>query len=284
MNKKKIKEKYKILNKFLKAIKDDSIDGYASQCSYYTILSFIPFIILLLTLIQYTGLSQEFLFKAISSIIPSNMNEIVIKIIKEVYSKSLGTISISIIFTIWSAGKGLYALSKGLHRMYNTEKGESTNYMMLRVRAVIGTILFIAFLAIGLTVLVFSSSLLSFFQEKFGILESFKVIIELLIKILFFIVTVFVFTCIYKFMPKHKVTFKSQIYGGIFGAIALNIVSFVFAKYLDIFKGFSITYGSLTTLMLIMMWTYSCFYTVFIGAKLNKIINNRKMNKTIENN
>ena len=78
-------------------------------------------------------------------------------------------------------------------------------------------------------------------------------------------------------MPKHKVSFKSQLYGATFGAIALNIVSFVFAKYLDIFKNFSITYGSLTTLMLIMMWTYSCFYTVFLGAELNKLINRKRM-------
>ena len=68
-------------------------------------------------------------------------------------------------------------------------------------------------------------------------------------------------------------TFRSQIYGAIFGAIALNVISFVFSRYLTIFKGFSITYGSLTTLMLIMMWTYSCFYTVFLGAELNKVIN-----------
>ena len=77
-------------------------------------------------------------------------------------------------------------------------------------------------------------------------------------------------------MPNHKVTFKSQIPGAIFGAIALNVISFVFSKYLDIFKGFSITYGSLTTLMLIMMWTYSCFYSLFLGAELNKIMNKMK--------
>ena len=74
-------------------------------------------------------------------------------------------------------------------------------------------------------------------------------------------------------MPRHKVTLISQSYGAIFGAIALNIISFIFSQYLNIFKGFSITYGSLTTLMLIMMWTYSCFYTVLLGAELNKLVN-----------
>ena len=88
----------------------------------------------------------------------------------------------------------------------------------------------------------------------------------------FIFATFIVFLLLYKFMPKHKVTFKSQIPGAIFGAIALNVISFVFSKYLYIFKGFSITYGSLTTLMLIMMWTYSCFYILFFGAELNKFV------------
>ena len=78
-------------------------------------------------------------------------------------------------------------------------------------------------------------------------------------------------------MPKHRVSIKSQVYGALFGAISLNIISFVFSRYLTIFKGFSITYGSLTTLMLVMMWTYSCFYTVFLGAELNKFINKNKI-------
>ena len=84
--------------------------------------------------------------------------------------------------------------------------------------------------------------------------------------------TFIVFLIVYKIMPKRKITIKSQIPGAIIGAILLNIVSFVFSKYLDIFKGFSITYGSLTTLMLIMMWTYSCFYTLFLGAEINKML------------
>ena len=73
-------------------------------------------------------------------------------------------------------------------------------------------------------------------------------------------------------MPRHKVTFKSQIPGAIFGAIGLNLISFIFSSYLDIFKGFSVTYGSLTTLILVMMWTYSCFYAVFLGAEINNIL------------
>lgn len=274
-----IKSKFKTIKKVYKSMGTDNISDYSSQCSYYTILSFIPFIILLLTLIQYTGINQETLFDIISRIIPSSMNSIVINIIEEVYSKSLGTISVSIIFTLWSAGKGFYALTRGLHKIYKTDSSESSSYIHLRIRVIIETIVFIILIILGMIGMVFGNNLLSILQNKFGIFKGFTLLINLLTKILFLMSTSMVFAVVYKFIPNHKVTLKSQIYGAVFGAIALNIISFVFSKYLDIFKGFSITYGSLTTLMLVMMWTYSCFYTVFLGAEINKIINIHKDRK-----
>lgn len=247
-----------------------NISTFSAQCSYYTILSFIPFIILLLTLIQYTGLEQERLFILISKLVPSNMNEFVLGIVKEVYSKSIGTISLSIIITMWSAGRGLLALTRGLHSAYDINDKKSNSAVYLRIKAIIETIIFIIFIVLGLVLLVFGSSLISIIQNYFGILKNVDAIWGIITELGFIFITFIVFLCVYKFLPKHKVTFKSQIPGAIFGALGLNIISFVFSRYLDIFKGFSITYGSLTTLILIMTWTYACFYTIFLGAELNQ--------------
>ena len=276
MKKINFKKIYKIIEKLFKNMGEDLVSEYSAQCSYYTILSFIPFIILVLTMIQYTGVGPQALFNAISKIIPSSMNEIILDIVQEVYSKSIGTISISIIFTIWSAGKGLFALNKGLQSVYNTNNKESASYIYLRVKAIIETIMFIILIVLCLTLLVFGNSLIEIIQKYVGGLENYNTISAIVTQIGLILITFLIFLLLYKFMPKHKVSFKSQIYGAIFGAIALNIISIVFSKYLYIFKGFSITYGSLATLMLIMMWIYSCFYTVFFGAELNKLINNKK--------
>lgn len=123
------KEKWAIIDRLFKNMDNDHISEYSAQCSYYTILSFIPFIILLITMIQYTSIEQQALLEAISKIIPASMNEMVLGIVREVYSKSIGTISISIIFTLWSAGKGLYALTKGLQGVYkvNSEEANKCN-------------------------------------------------------------------------------------------------------------------------------------------------------------
>ena len=276
----KISKRMKQFNMILKNSGDDHISEYSAQCSYYTILSFIPFVILLITLIQYTNIQQQTLFDVISKIIPSSMNEFVIGIVREVYSKSIGTISISIVFTLWSAGKGLFALTKGLHSVYNTGEDKEKSVIYLRIMALIETVIFIVLIMLGMVLLVFGNSLKSLMQQRFGALENFSAFSQVGTELGFIFATFVIFLFLYRFMPNHKVTFKSQIPGAIFGALALNIISFVFSKYLDIFKGFSITYGSLTTLMLIMMWTYSCFYSLFLGAELNKTLKNiRKKSK-----
>ena len=276
MTKINFKEKYKMVQKIFENMREDHVSEFSAQCSYYTILSFIPFVILLITLIQYTNIDQQTLFDVIAKIVPSSMNEFVLGIVREVYSKSIGTISISIIFTLWSAGKGLFALMKGLHSVYNINGEKEKSVIYLRLMSIIETVIFIVLIMLGLVLLVFGNSLKSIIQDHFGILENFNTFLQTLTELGFIFATFIVFLLLYKFMPKHKVTFKSQLPGAIFGAIALNVISFVFSKYLYIFKGFSITYGSLTTLMLIMMWTYSCFYTLFLGAELNKVVKNKK--------
>ena len=81
-----------------------------------------------------------------------------------------------------------------------------------------------------------------------------------------------VFMIMYKFIPKHKYKFKSQIPGAIFSAVACNIISIFYSIYVNIFTGFSVMYGSLTTVVLAMMWVYACMYSILLGATINKMI------------
>lgn len=280
MNITNIKNKFRLLQKMYEKMwrnmKKDHISASAAQCAYYVILSFIPFVILLLTLIQYTNIQPQQLFNIISKVIPESMSEIVLGVIMEVYSKSIGTISISLIFTLFSADRGLYALIKGLHSVYNFNDDEEKSFIYLKLMSLLKTVAFIVIMVVGLVLLVFGSSIISTIQENFGLLKGYTLFSKIITYVIALLVIFVVFLCIYKFIPGHKITFKSQIRGAAFGSIALNVVSFVFARYLDIFKGFSITYGSLTTLMLIMMWTYTCFYIIFLGAEINKFYNMKK--------
>lgn len=275
-----IKSKIPTAQKVLDNMEKDHISESSAQCAYYVILSFVPFIILLLTLIQYTSVQPQQLFNLISEVMPSNMSEMILNVVMEIYSKSIGTVSLSLIFVLFAADRGLFALTKGLHLVYNFNDSKKKSVLYLKAMSLLKTVIFIIMIVVGLVILVFGESIISTMQENFGLLENYTIISNIVTHIIFILITFIAFICIYKFIPSHKLTFKSQIPGAIFGSFALNIVSFIFSKYLDIFKGFSTTYGSLTALMLVMMWTYACFYIIFLGAEINKFYN---MKKTVHN-
>ena len=74
---------WKNIKNFCIKLGEHHISEYTAQCAYYTILSFIPFIVLIVTLIQYTGISQSTLNSVIQKLIPETMNETLRKIAKK---------------------------------------------------------------------------------------------------------------------------------------------------------------------------------------------------------
>lgn len=270
----------KVINRIKYYIEDINIsyiDEHAAGCAYYTILAFIPLILLILTLTKYFGIDEIFFIYILEGIIPGDvLNDAIISIVKEVQSKSVGTITISAVVTLWSAGRGFFALCKGLNAVYKVET--KNEYIRFKLRALISTIIFIIAVILSLVILVFGNSINIFLQEKFNI---FNKLINFLLKskiVISIILLTIIFTILYKFIPKHKYKLKNQIPGAIFASIACNIVSIFYSIYIDIFTGFSFMYGSLTTIVLAMLWIYACMYSILVGASINKknLDNNKK--------
>ena len=273
-------EKIKIIKEkieyFLKVIQKHNVSEYAAQCAYYIVLSFIPFIIILLTLIQYIGIDKENLLIIIQTIIPETMNETVLGIIREVYSKSLGTISISLIFIIWSAGKGFYSLCKGLQVVY--ERKKKSTYIFLKLDSILFTTVFSGLIVATLVLMVFGKTLNNFINEKFNNANIFGFVFY--IRNIIIALGLFAFLImIYKFIPKNKNKWRDQIPGAIIATLGWVVISRIFSIYLSLFKGFSLMYGSLTTIILIMMWVYFCIYMILIGAEINSLLIKKKKMK-----
>ena len=79
---------------FFDKLNKDHINEYTAQCAYYTFLSFIPFIILLLSLIKYVNIEKDTLAYILEAILPSIMKNSILDIIQEMYSKSFEAVCI----------------------------------------------------------------------------------------------------------------------------------------------------------------------------------------------
>ena len=249
-------------------IQKHNISEYTAQCAYYTILSFIPFIMLIVTLIQYSGIPKELLLSVLQNIIPETMADTTIDIIQEVYSKSIGTVSISALFVFWSARKSFYALSKGLHVIYETDK--EYNFWILQIKSLLLTAFLVIAIVSVLVISVFGDNILDFIKIKFDISNNITNIFNIS-KLGVYGVLFIILLLIYRFVPGHKSGIVKQIPGAIVGTIGWYIISRFFSVYLNTFKGFSVMYGSLTTIVLSMMWVYFCMYIILIGAEINNL-------------
>jgi len=268
---------YNNIKSFFSNLSKHHISEYTAQCAYYTILSFIPFLILIVTLVQYTGISQQSLLSIIQSIIPETMSDEAFNILQEVYSKSVGTISISAIFVLWSAMKGFYALSKGLHNIYETDKDYS--YLRIRLKSFITTISLAVSIILVLLFSVFGDTILEF--SRFKITQQIENILQIS-KIGIFALIFIVILCMYRFIPGHKQGFKKQLPGTIVATLGWYVISLFFSIYLDTFKGFSIMYGSLTTIVLAMMWVYFSMYIILLGAEVNNLKKDEKSSEKVK--
>jgi len=264
----RIKRTGKILRAYLKELQKEHIGAYAAQAAYFVMLSFIPFVILLLTLLQYTTITKGDVYAIAWAVVPESMSSFVIGIIDEVYSKTLVTVSLSAIMTVWSAGKGFLALMRGMNTIYQTE--EHRNYFLLRLHAAFYTLVFVIVIIFSLVLLVFGNTIHRIALEHFpfvaivtGILVGFKDILALGALTL-------VFMALYKFVPNHKTGFLRQAPGAVFAAVSWYLFSIGFSVYVNVSPGLNNMYGSLTTLVLVMLWLYFCMYILLLGVRINK--------------
>jgi len=227
------------IKSFCEKLDNHHISEYTAQCAYYTVLSFIPFIMLIVTLIQYTYISKELLFSIIQNVMPDTMTDITMGIIQEVYSKSVGTVSISAIFVLWSAKRGFYALSKGLHNIYETDK--ENNFLKIQIKSLILTVFFVLAIISVLVLSVFGNSIVDILKYKYNISNNILNIVHFS-KMAIYIVLFVILLLIYKFVPGHKQKIRKQIPGAIVASVGWFVISSIFSVYLETFKGFSIMY------------------------------------------
>lgn len=266
----KVKQKLKKgkiqIVELLTAIADDHVGAFAAQSAFFFILSFIPFLMVFISLVKYTSITQEMLVQVMRDFSPAYIEEFLTDIVSEVYSNSLQFLSITVVMAIWSSAKGAQSLLNGLNAVYRVK--ETRNWFIVRFWAVVYTLMFILSIIISLLLVAFGANIqklipdrLSFLQKMVNGLIQSRMIILLIILITFFLLILNIF-------PNRKASFRSQLPGAIFSAIGWYFSTFLISIYVDDFNGFSI-YGSLTTWVLVMIWLYFCMYILLIGGKIN---------------
>ncbi len=268
----KLKRIFSQISQIPKHISKVHVGAYAAQAAYFLMLCMIPIILLLLTLVQFTPVTKADVMTAVIKVFPSSVDSMITSIVNQVYNQSTGIIPVTLVVTLWSAGKGVLSITTGLNCIYGCP--ETRNYFFLRIRATLYTVMFVVVILLLLVLSVFGNSLnllilehLPFMSRTADWLIEARTFISPAVLVVFCLL-------IYKFLPNRRDRLIKQLPGAAFAALGWMVVSWIFSIYLDVFEGFSSMYGSLTTIVLIMLWMYFCMYSILLGGELNVLLYN----------
>lgn len=249
--------------------KKDEVTVYAAQASFFIVISFFPFIMLLLTLIQFIpAISKSDVLELLVSIMPDMLDSLVIGIVDELYTKSPATVvSLSAIVAIWSASRGMLGIERGLNRVY--ESPQPRGYIIRRLICSGYTVLFVAACVASLLLLVLGGSIQRLIIRLFPVVSAFTRYVISFRSFLALTVLVIVFTGLYTLVPVRSHSMKSQLPGALFSTLGWIVFSGLFSIYFNNFSNYSYMYGSLTAVVVLMLWLYICICILLIGAELN---------------
>lgn len=252
---------------------NDKVSEYASSACYFIILSIIPFLMALLSLIRYLPITSKDLIDYIVPIFPVSLKPIITSFITSAYQSSASITVLTAIALIWAAGKGFFAMIKGLHQIYEIQ--DYPNWLIMRIISSISAIIFIFIIAATLCFLVFGNYIFMFIikylnhipliSDIFGtILFSKNLLLPIILSILF--------TSVFTIISRKNTNFLKEIPGGVFAAAGWILFSYLYSLWVENSPNLSIMYGGLSTLVIALMWVYFCLLIIFIGAEINMFL------------
>src|SRR3990170_3423102 len=259
---------------FQEFVRDDAL-GLAAQLAYYLILAIFPFILFLVAVLDAFGSSSpQFvneLFEYLRRVMPAQVFDLI-----ETYTERTlrnedtapGLLSVGILGTIWVTSSAFAALINALNRAYDVQ--ETRPFWKVRGIAILMTLGLSVLILGGVLLLIAGPSIGETIAEVFTLDDEFVVVWNVArwpAALLFMVVTV---ALLFYFAPDAGQPFRWITPGGFVGIALWVLASLAFNLYLGSdFNTYDKTYGSIGTVIILLLYLYISSLTILFGATLN---------------
>lgn len=247
------------IRKIIETIKNDHFFIYASQASFYIIISSIPFISLFISLFNKVLSANGFdISYIIIKFLPDSTQSLVNEILYEITSsETVKLISFSVISLLWTSSRGISGIRRGIRVIYNIP---SQSF----IKDVLSSIILVFPVLLIFATIVFFAIMIN--SKLHGFAKLFTGIIFLSIVLNF----------IYFLLASKKLRIKYHYPGSLSSSVIWIIFLRIYSFYIENYSNYSSLYGSLTSLLLVALWIYFSIIIFFIGAEINKWMINKK--------
>ncbi|WP_268802050.1 YihY/virulence factor BrkB family protein [Peptoniphilus asaccharolyticus] len=262
------------MDKLLYRFSSHRLPEMSGSLVYFIILSLFPFIIALLNTLKFTGILSPEAILSYVEYLPEDISSIVLSFSQELLKSSSSSLFIvSILAGLWTSSNGINQLINNVNAAYGFNKKRS--FIAAKSLSLIFAIALILMIILLMITQVFGGLIIDSIS-KFLILDvDLKQFIKLLSIIVPLIYMLLMFTALYKFAPSKQIrkmlTLKMIIPGALFTTIGVILMTVLFGFYVSNFGKFSVTYGSLGGVIVMLIWIWLVSLIILIGGEINAI-------------
>ena len=252
--------------------RDDAL-GLAAQLAFYLILALFPFLLVLVSLMgtfsspelagEILGYFREVTPDQVYGIIESYLSDIIAG-----NRPAPGLFSVGLVLTLWSASGAFAALIAALNKAYDVE--ETRPFWKAKGIAILMTIGLTALILVGVLLLTVGPQIGEWIADGFGLGAAFDLvwgIVRWPVALLFMVLSV---ALLYYFAPDADQPFRWITPGGLVGVLLWVLASVLFNLYVSSdFNTYNETYGSIGTVIILLLYLYISSTAILFGAELN---------------
>ena len=251
---------------------------YAGSATLFLLMASFPMLMWVLVLVNLLpGFSVESVAELLADFLPQipSVQESTIQLLQNLSSQSAQFVaSLAVLTTIVSASGGMSALQIGLQRLTPGSRRTFLNRLLAVGYTFVFELLLLVMLALQGMKSLFArfADTLPFFRHYAAVVHEAQRVANIgrfvIIPLLFVLLLL-----IYTYVPGGRRTLCSQLPGTIFATAGWLIFSRVFSFYILHFWRLSYIYGSLTAVILVILWLFVIINLIFLGAGLNAELN-----------
>lgn len=259
---------------FFDELSRGTVANKASSLAYNFMLALFPATIFLFTLIPYIPIHhfQDNLLNLLEQIMPGDAYDAFQNTITDIVKNQNGKLfSFGFLTTLFFATNGVNRLMQAFNK--SSLQTETRGYLRRRWVALVLTVVISVSLLVAVAIMIAGHKILIFLQSHIASsAHAWIFVIALLrwlIVILIFFVTV---ALLYRYGPAHKQRWKFLSPGAIVATALAVLTSVGFTYYINNFSSYNKIYGSIGTLIVVMIWLYLNSLIILIGYELNASI------------
>jgi len=261
---------YYVAKFFFTGLVEGALELKASSLAFKFFLAIFPTIIFLLTLIPFIPIEnfRSELLEIMNNLLPEQgyqfLNDSLISLITNADG---GLLSFGFIFALYLATSGFDGMQNAFMESYNTNFKRS----IIRTRMISILMLFIltTLLVVAIAAILISEYMVNFILEEGSISSTLLIVGKwiIIMALCFFCISV-----LYFLGGNRKMKWKFFSAGSSLATFLVIIVSLAFGFYVDNFANYNKIYGSIGTVIVLMLWIYFNSFVLLIGFELNASI------------